>query len=64
MKILHYSKTIDCDGLPVTFDLVPMQTVTSEHPFFDQILKAVMGSDMEYTLLDRKELAIDYRHRT
>lgn len=64
MRILHYSKTIEFDELPVTFDLVPTQTVTSEHPFFENILSAVIGSDMEYTLIDRREEVAGYRHRT
>lgn len=59
MKILRYWKQVEL--LPgVTYFLVNSE-VTSDKAFFDQIYKAVKESDFDYVVIERTEIAVDYR---
>lgn len=62
MKTLKWWKRInlpDFDG--ATFDIAPVQTVTSEQPFFEAICVAVKASDFDYQLIEQSETIVASR---
>lgn len=59
MKILRYWKQVQL--LPgVTYFLVDKE-VTSDQGFFEHVYKAVKESDFDYVVIERTEIAADYR---
>lgn len=59
MKILRYWKRVEL--LPGVMFLLVDKEVNSDQAFFDNIYKAVKKTDFDYVLIERTEVAADYR---
>lgn len=56
MKILRYWKTVEIGVGKITFDIVPMQTVTEDQAFFGRIVEAVKACGFSYLLFEEVEI--------